>query len=131
MRRRDVHMVVAECVLTCIALAACALSVFVAWKADRRVARRVDELSKRIDVAERTVADAAAAAMAACDVVREPVSANSDEAASIPVRVLGYGQGRTRRRRYIYRDTELLDGSVDRAYIAWFPLGSEGGEGAP
>lgn len=125
MRKRDFHFVVAECVLTACALASCALAVCVSLHVHRRVAASLADVRERVDRAERMCADASAAAIAACEVVRDNASSvlsGASNSAPVPLRVRGYGQGRTPRSRYVYRDIELTDGTTDREYVAWLPL---------
>lgn len=117
MRRRDLHFLIVEVVLTGVSLATCALCFYSSFRWARRVHARLEAVEERAAIAERTCADASGAALAACEAVRNGFDASSisDDSPAVPTRILGYGQSRTAKgTRYIYRDTLLSDGSVDR-----------------
>lgn len=116
MRRRDLHFLVVEVVLTGVSISTCALCFYASFFWARRVYARLEAVEERAAIAERTCADASGAALAACEAVRNGLdSSSSDESPAVPTRVLGYGQGRTAKgTRYIYCDTLLSDGTVDR-----------------
>lgn len=116
MRVRDKHFLIVEVVLTGIALASCVLCVYTCLRWARRTHASILDLQRRVEIAERTCADASGAALAACEIVRaSPASSDDAPALASPLRVQGYGQGRTSTgRRYIYEDVVMSDGSVDR-----------------
>lgn len=116
MRVRDKHFLCVEVVLTGVALASCALCVYTCLRWARRTHTSILDLQRRVEIAERTVADASGAALAACEIVRASPATSDDASALVsPIRVQGYGQGRTSSgRRYIYEDVVLSDGSIDR-----------------
>lgn len=135
MRRRDLHMVLVEVALTmcCVASSAIAVVTCAVWQ--RRNRASIARIEERAASAERTCADASAVALAAADVVRSGSTPTDDAPAVAPLRVEGYGQSRTQRRRYIYRDIRNTDGTVDRQIVAWFPIspvsGGLGGNSPP
>lgn len=127
MRKRDLHMVLVEVALTmcCVASSAIAAVSCVVWQRRNRAA--IARIEERAASAERTCADASAVALAAADVVRGCPVQVDDAPAAAPLRVEGYGQSRTLRRRYIYCDVRNTDGSVDRQIVAWFPISPDAG----
>ncbi len=128
MRVRDKHFLVVEVVLTAVSLASCALCAYTCLRWARRTHASIVDLQRRVEIAERTCADASGAALAACEIVRAAPSTTDDSTAvAVPLRVQGYGQGRTASGRcYIYADVVLSDGSIDRRRT-FLPLRSEGG----
>lgn len=129
MHRRDWHFLVAEVAMTATCVACAALSALLQLWHVRRLRDRVNSIEARADVVERTCADAAATALAAYDGVSAGGSSSSSsgpDAAPAPV-VQGYGQTRSRTRRYVYADVRYPDGEVRREWIGSIPLQSSAG----
>lgn len=108
-------MVLAELALTACAIASASLAVVVPLWQVRALRARCADLEERMASAERTVADASAVALAAADAMSEVDTASPE--ASGPPRVIGYGQTRGPRTRYVYRDVRRPDGSTFREYL--------------
>lgn len=98
----------------------CAASVAFNLLCARRVRAVVEDLTARMESAERTVADASGVALAAADSMRfdssPDVSTDRND-----FEVLGFGQTKTTRSRLVYVDTRK-NGVVSREYIGQFPL---------
>lgn len=133
MRRRDLHFLLANIALTVCGLLACALAVYVSVLVSRWSRARLDAFDERIASAERTVADACGAALAASEACASLSVLDGTHDAATPPRILGYGQGRTSTgRRYVYRDVSE-SGQTRREYVAWLPStgGVEGSKRPP
>lgn len=124
MTRKDRYFL--QCLLLVLALQllTSAAFVFCAFSYRRRFKALSAETVSSVQASERAAVDACSSVLALLD---NPSAEPSDESAEVPVdegpvvRIVGYGQSRGVRTRWIYRDVEV-DGVVHREFIHRMPL---------
>lgn len=123
MRRRDRIYFGVLGVATALHIAVAVSAVAFHWYHVRRLVPRVDDLESGLRAETQARADALCAARAefGAAVASSPSSASPSNAVASPV-LLGYGQTKSQKQRYVYADYRYPDGSVQRKYVANFPL---------
>lgn len=120
MRRRDRHFT-----LVLIGLIFCNLVTgLVGIVSTRSALRRAREAEASAKTSEKTCIEASAAVVSLAEQMgtASAPSDSSDDVVPVP-RVVGYGQSRSKRAIYVYRDVEF-DGVVRREYVQRIPLQS-------
>lgn len=120
MRRRDRNLWLAYAVSLALQAASVACVAYLSVARARTHSRALCCLADRISELE-----ARPPSVVVQDCASKPADLDGDAPPSlepVPVRVLGFGQSKTTRRRYIYRDTLWSDGSTRRDIVQWLPL---------
>lgn len=123
MRRRDKHFLVVNVVLAGLCIGTSVFSAFVSikwvrrWEDDLAVfSKRLDSVEENARAYERPVGGHGAGVASSASGASEL----SDDTLS-PV-LLGLGQTKSVKNRYIYADYRMADGTTERKYIKTVPL---------
>lgn len=121
MRRRDRHVTFVLAGMLALNIATALCTITSTWIYRRRFRAVSEDLATSIKISEQSSVDAAATALQLVDMIRDGGYQVAEEAEMPPV-VLGYGQTRSGKAFYLYRDLRYPDGEVRREFVQRIPF---------